>query len=236
MPSYKKLVQLIIRLDNKMKRILKTIYFKIKNINKNVYISWKSNILNNTIFEGYNKVWDNSTFGGKLGLCSYIGANCFLRAKVGRFTSIAYGCESITGRHTYKAPFVSTSPVFISTKGQTGLRIVEKDVIDEMVQADKENNYDIIIGNDCWLGYKVSVVSGIKIGDGAVALSHSFVTKDIPPYAIVAGIPAKIIGYRYNEEQIKDLLRIKWWDFPLQQIIDNKELFLDIDKFISKFK
>lgn len=105
-----------------------------------------------------------------------------------------------------------------------------------MVQADKENNYDIIIGNDCWLGYKVSVVSGIKIGDGAVALSHSFITKDIPPYAIVAGIPAKIIGYRYNEEQINDLLKIKWWNFPLQKIIDNKELFLDIDKFISKFK
>lgn len=219
-----------------IKRILKLVFLKLKNIDKNVFLSWKSNILRNTTFEGYNKVWHGTTFGGHLGLCSYVGANSFLRAKVGRFTSIAYGCESVTGRHTYKEPYVSTSPLFVSTKRQTGLNIVERDLFDEMPQADKANNYDVIIGNDCWIGYKVCIVSGVHVGDGAVVLSRAYVTKDVPPYAIVGGIPAKIIGYRYDENIINHLMKIKWWNFPIEQIIENKNLFLDIDSFIDKFK
>lgn len=218
-----------------MKRILKLIYFKAKNRGGHVLLSWKSNILKGSKFEGYNKVWNGTTFGGYLGLCSYLGANCNIRAKVGRFTSIAYGCESITGIHTYKAPYVSTSPLFVSSRGQTGLTIVDKDLIDEMPQADKQNNYDVIIGNDCWIGYKVDIVSGVKIGDGAVVLSRAFVTKDVPPYAIVGGVPAKVIGFRYTTDQIQKLMEIKWWNFSLESIIKSKDLFLDIDKFINKF-
>lgn len=219
-----------------LKRLLKLIFFKWNNRNKKVFLSWKSNILKGSVFEGYNKVWNGTTFGGQLGRCSYVGSNGFLRAKVGRFTSIAYGCVSVTGRHTYKEPYVSTSPLFVSTKGQTGIKIVDHDLFEEMPQADAQNNFDVIIGNDCWIGYKVSLVSGVKIEDGAVVLSHAFVTKDVPPYAIVGGVPAKIIGYRYEKEIIKQLLKIKWWNFPMEKIIDNKELFLDIKAFIDKFK
>lgn len=208
----------------------------MKNWGGHVFISWKSNILNKTVFEGYNKVGNYTTFGGFLGKCSYIGEHCNMRAKVGRFSSIAYGCETITGRHTYKAPYVSTSPLFVSRRGQTGLTIVDQDLIDEMPQADKQNNYDVIIGSDCWIGYKVDIVSGVKIGDGAVVLSRAFVAKDVPPYAIVGGVPAKIIDYRYSDQQIKALMDIQWWNFDLNTIIQSKDLFLDIDNFIQIYK
>ena len=218
-----------------MKKYLKLIYYKINNRGKNVKLHWTSDILRNTEFEGYNKVCAHSQFGGYLGMCSYVGSKSKLRAKVGRFTSIAYGCECISGRHPYKTPYVSTSPLFISTRKQVGLAIVASSCFDETKMADYENNYDVIIGNDCWIGYKVNIVSGVTINDGAVVLSRAVVTKDVPPYAIVGGVPAKIIGYRYNEDQINKLLNIKWWNFSLNKIIDNKELFLDIDAFLKRF-
>lgn len=93
----------------------------------------------------------------------------------------------------------------------------------------------MIIGNDCWIGYKSSIISGVTIGDGAVVLAKALVTKDVPPYAIVGGVPAKIIGYRYTQDQINKLLAIKWWNWPLNKIKENSNLFLDLDKFINKF-
>lgn len=113
---------------------------------------------------------------------------------------------------------------------------MEHNKLDEFRYADADNQYEVVIGNDCWIGYKASIISGVTIGDGAVVLSHALVTKDVPPYAIVGGVPAKIIGYRYEEKQIESLLKIKWWNIPLSKVIENKDLFLDIDKFISKFK
>lgn len=70
------------------------------------------------------------------------------------------------------------------------------------------------------------VVSGARIGDGAVIGANSLVNKDIPPYAIVGGSPAKILGFRFEEKVVEQLLRLQWWDWPLERIVDAKELFL----------
>lgn len=96
---------------------------------------------------------------------------------------------------------------------------------------------DIIIENDVWIGAKSTILSGIKIANGAVVAATSTVTKDVPPYAIVAGNPAKIIRYRFTEEQIKNLLSIAWWDWDEQKIKDNALLLWsnDINTFINKF-
>ena len=89
----------------------------------------------------------------------------------------------------------------------------------------------ITIGNDCWIGQRVFIVGGCKIGDGAVVLAGAVVTKDVPPYAIVGGIPAQIKGYRYDASVIQKLRDLEWWNMPLPWLESHYELFSDIDSF-----
>lgn len=97
---------------------------------------------------------------------------------------------------------------------------------------------DIVIGNDVWIGAKSTIMSGIKISDGVVVGAGSTVTKDVPPYAIVAGNPAKIIKYRFSEDIIEQLLQIKWWEWDENKIKENAMLMWspNIEIFIKKFK
>ncbi len=92
-----------------------------------------------------------------------------------------------------------------------------------------------IIGNDVLILYNATVLSGIKIGDGAIVGACSVVTRDVPPYAVVAGNPARVINYRFSEEQIRALLRIRWWDWTIEEIKAFEEYFYtDVNTFISK--
>jgi acetyltransferase-like isoleucine patch superfamily enzyme len=95
---------------------------------------------------------------------------------------------------------------------------------------------DIIIENDVWIGAKSTIMSGVKIHNGSVVGANSVVTKDIPPYAIVVGNPAKIVKYRFNERQIDSLLKIKWWDWTEDRIKTEAMLMWSdkIDEFIDK--
>jgi serine acetyltransferase len=95
---------------------------------------------------------------------------------------------------------------------------------------------DIVIENDVWIGAKSTIMSGVRIHNGAVVAANSNVTKDVPPFAVVGGNPAKIIKYRFNEEQIESLLKIAWWDWDEDKIrINAMPLWSDkIDEFIKK--
>lgn len=94
---------------------------------------------------------------------------------------------------------------------------------------------DTVIGSDCYVGWGCMLLSNVTIGDGAIVGSGALVTKDVPPYAIVGGNPAKIIRYRYDEQQIASLLRIRWWDWPEEEIRAAVDLLSgdDVDKFIA---
>ncbi len=94
---------------------------------------------------------------------------------------------------------------------------------------------DTIVGSDVWLCYEALVMSGVTIGDGAIVAAGAVVTKDVPPYAIVGGNPARVIRYRFNEAQIAALLEIRWWDWPEEEIRDAVPLLAapDIDAFIE---
>ncbi|MFH5778028.1 CatB-related O-acetyltransferase [Heyndrickxia oleronia] len=98
------------------------------------------------------------------------------------------------------------------------------------------NNYNglVTIGNDVWIGSNAIVLPGVTIGDGAIVGAGAVVTKDVPPYAIIGGVPAKIIRYRFNKDVIDALLRIKWWNWSDEKIKFNVDLFFDIKKFIQK--
>lgn len=104
----------------------------------------------------------------------------------------------------------------------------------------QKNHYskgDVTIGNDVWIGRSATILSGVTIGDGAVIGTNSIVTKDVEPYSIVAGNPAKIIKYRFDEETIKRLLKVKWWDFDINYIWENRYALNDddLDEFFKKF-
>jgi acetyltransferase-like isoleucine patch superfamily enzyme len=88
---------------------------------------------------------------------------------------------------------------------------------------------DVVIGNDVWLGYGSMIMSGVGIGDGAVIAAGAVVTRDVEPYSIVAGNPARLIKKRFDEETIDKLLKIKWWDWPVEKINNNLNLIYNID-------
>lgn len=220
--------------------IRKTIlYFYHKFKNRHLVKFWfGSEISSKCQFEGNNMVCKNTSFIGNLGYASYIGPNSNLSAIIGRFTSIGPGCKYICETHPFKPPYVTTSPYFYSLdthKNPQKITYAKEQSFKEYVYFDEKNEIANEIGSDCWLGANVTLIGGVRISDGAVVLAHAVVTKDVPPYAIVGGIPAKIIGYRYDEETIKLLLKIKWWNKDEQWFKDNVELLTDIDKFKNKF-
>lgn len=97
------------------------------------------------------------------------------------------------------------------------------------------NNKPVIIGNDVWIGANVIILPGVSIGDGAVLAAGAVVTKDVDDYAIVGGVPAKVIKYRFNEEEIAKFCKIQWWNWDIEKIMDNLELFYQPKKFLNTF-
>ena len=92
-----------------------------------------------------------------------------------------------------------------------------------------ESNGDVVIGNDVWIGFGATIMSGVTIGDGAIIAANALVAKDVPPYAIVGGNPAKVIKYRFTEEQIGRLMKIQWWDWEESLITQNTRLLFNSD-------
>ncbi len=98
------------------------------------------------------------------------------------------------------------------------------------------NNKPVIIGNDVWIGGYVSILPGVTIGDGAVVAAGAVVTRDVEPYAIVGGVPARLIRYRFPRKEREKLLKIKWWDWTPEKIEENLELFFCPGKFLETFQ
>ncbi|QPS26251.1 CatB-related O-acetyltransferase [Clostridium perfringens] len=167
-----------------------------------------------------------------MGYGSYIGNQCVLKGKIGRFCSIGHNVVVVTGRHPIRK-FVSTNPMFFSMELQNGATFVKKQKFKEVVFSDEKNKYCVTIGNDVWIGYGTIIIGGVEIGDGAVIGAGSIVTKDVPPYTIVAGQPAKEIRKRFDDNQIEWLMNFKWWDKPLEWISENADIFENIDEFMK---
>ena len=131
---------------------------------------------------------------------------------IGKFCSIACGAKFLFNSANHKMASLSTYtfPLFFE---EWGLK-------KENVALAWDQKGDIIIGNDVWIGYEAVILPGVTIGDGAVIGCRAVVTKDVPPYTIVGGVPAKPIRKRFDEETIKELQKIKWWDWPEEKITE----------------
>jgi virginiamycin A acetyltransferase len=129
---------------------------------------------------------------------------------IGRFCSIA---RYVTIQE-YNHPINRMSSYFIN-----------KNYFNGDIEMDIESKGPIIIGNDVWIGAQCVILSGVKIGDGAIIAANSVVTSEVPPYAIVSGSPAKVVKYRFSEEIINKLLSIKWWDWPDEKMRFHRHLF-----------
>lgn len=196
-------------------------------------VDYPARIIKKSSFEGYNRIGKRSSFHGTMGFGSYISADCAISADIGRFTCIANQVETITGTHPYKAPFVSISPMFYTPRNQVGNSFAKESVFNEMRYVDCERKIGVKLGNDCWIGERVLIIGGVTIEDGAVVLAGAVVTKDVPPYAIVGGVPAKVLKYRYDDETINLLLNFKWWNKDKKWLKQNWEIFCDIEKLKS---
>lgn len=177
-------------------------------------------------FEGANGISAYSKFKGKMGYGSYMSENCAIYGNIGRFCSIAQNVRCSTGKHPIGRPFVSCHPMFYSTRCQNGTTFADKNYFDEEAKP-------VVIGNDCWIGMNVLLRDGVNIGDGAVVYAGAVVTKDVPPYAIVAGVPAKVVKYRYDENTIEFLLRDRWFDKQVDWMKNHWMLLNDIDAYIK---
>lgn len=132
---------------------------------------------------------------------------------IGKFCSIACGSRFLftSGNHSLSSLSTYTFPVFFEEWGLDKANITDA----------WDNKGDIIIGNDVWIGYEAVIMSGVTIGDGAIIGTRAVVTKDVPPYTIVGGVPAKPIRKRFSEETISRLLELKWWDWSRERIASN---------------
>ena len=135
------------------------------------------------------------------------------RLIIGKFCSIACGAKFLfnSANHTLSSLSTYPFPLFFEEWG------LEK----RNVAASWDNKGHIVIGNDVWIGYEAVIMAGVTIGDGAIIGARAVVTKDVPPYTVAGGIPAKPIKKRYPEETIAALSELKWWDWPEERIAQN---------------
>ena len=164
------------------------------NIEENCHILENSLVLNSTIKK-----------------YSYVGRNSIVQnASIGSFCSIAN--DVFIGLGTHPSDLLSTSPLFYRVANTFNYQVL----------LNKDYNFSeyqpIEIGHDVWIGARAMVMDGVKVGDGAIIAANAVVTKDVPPYAIVGGIPAKIISYRFPPEKIAQLLKTQWWTWSLNDI------------------
>ncbi|MDI1304840.1 MAG: CatB-related O-acetyltransferase [bacterium] len=154
---------------------------------------------------------------------SFCGYDCDIYlAKIGAFTSIANGVVLGGARHPME--WVSTSPVFYAGRDSVKAKFAQHKLMPHA---------SVRIGHDVWIGRSAIVLAGVTVGDGSVIGAGSVVTKDVPPYAIVAGNPARLIRYRFETSVIQKLQEIEWWNFSDKRLARLGGVFNDIEIFLD---
>jgi virginiamycin A acetyltransferase len=140
------------------------------------------------------------------------------RLKIGKFCSIAQGTKFLFNGANHTLSSLSTYP-FPVLADEWELKVP--------VTKSWDNKGDIVVGNDVWIGFEAVIMAGVTIGDGAIIASRAVVTKDVEPYSIVGGMPAKLIKKRFPDDVIDRLLELKWWDWDEEKIKENLDKIMD---------
>jgi acetyltransferase-like isoleucine patch superfamily enzyme len=177
---------------------------------KEEYLFWRS--------KKHITKWGEKSYG----IPSVVSYDKKSTLSVGGYVSIASETSILLGAN-HKKGLITTFPMDRMIEGKT------------TEDANEEGN--VSIGNDVWIGYGATIIGDVSIGDGAIIGAHALVVDDVPPYAVVGGVPAKVIKYRFNEEQIKKLLEIQWWNWPKEKMEQEKKYLYtkNIDLFIDRY-
>lgn len=175
--------------------------------NRGFRSSWRSFASDNCSFSEYVHLHGSSRLMNvSIGRFSYLANAKAYDAEIGAFCSI--GPRSVVGGiRRHPTNLLSTHPSFYSNKNQAGLHFSSGVVFDECLP--------VLVGNDVWIGAGAVIFDGVKVGDGAIVAAGAVVTKDVPPYAIVGGVPAKVIRYRFEQSVINELIELQWWLWPV---------------------
>lgn len=196
--------------------MIKYILGFLKNI-FNPAVSFFALVDNSSIINRKSKIYRSTKIlNSSIGKYSYLtSGSSLIYAEVGAFCSIGHNSTIGLARHTIDK--LSSSPIFTERKNATGFQWCKYFI---------ESPYrKVVIENDVWIGDHVVIMGGIRVGHGAVIAAGAVVTKDVPPYAIVGGVPAKILRYRFPTEIIDRLLVIQWWNMPESELKRNLLLF-----------
>ena len=215
-----------------IKYIIRTINIHNCKIEDYCRLKW-SGRYKNSHFEKYSSVNEKSTISfSHVGRASYIAGQTNMQYMyVGNFCSIGPRLRLAIGHHP-TSDWVSTHPAFFSVLNQSNVKYTNQQKYKELYYAN--DGYYVFIGNDVWIGADVTIMDGVTIGDGAIIGAGAVVTNDIPPYAIAVGVPAKVVKYRFAEEDIKWLLQLKWWDKSEGWIEKYADYFDNIEKLKEK--
>lgn len=170
---------------------------------------------------GITKITDS-----RVGDYTYFGGTASVQqAEIGKFCSI--GPNFICGWGIHPVDGISTAPMFYSAAKQNGITLSLENKVEE--------HLPVRIGNDVFIGANVMIMDGVTVGDGAVIGAGAVVTKDVPAYAIVGGVPAKLIRYRFDERQREALAKIAWWNFPADDLKEIERHFRDVEWLIGTY-
>lgn len=227
--------------ENGMRNLLKVIYFAMQsNMQENVSMAHAGNMFDVSKAYFHEKFgWTVESEIGKaylgkialspsvkvnIGLMSYISGSSTVRGthklEVGSFCSLASGLYITTTNYSHPTDYPSTFNF------RSNERIVSENMgFDISFAPTKEVKNGVVIGNDVWVGRDVTIMNGVTLGDGCVVGTKALVTENCEPYGIYGGVPAKLIRFRFQENMVSQLLKLKWWQWPYERISRNKHFF-----------